>query len=103
MVAVRLCPLLVSVSRLWCLAWCSRSLCPGLRYGIRGLDVAPDCGLWGIDRGGGVFFSLEMKLAALRHSFPRKKIPHHPVLADHGGSAGLKNCLVEILRADGFR
>jgi hypothetical protein len=35
-----------------------------------------------IDRGGGECFFLEMELAALRHPFPAKKIPHHPSLCN---------------------
>jgi hypothetical protein len=37
-------------------------------------------GFWWVDRGGGECFFLEMELAALKHPFLAKKIPHHPAL-----------------------
>jgi hypothetical protein len=43
--------------------------------------------LWWIDRGGGECFFLEMELAALRHPFPAKKIPHHPSLCNKANIA----------------
>jgi hypothetical protein len=48
---------------------------------VRSIDqILVAFGVWWIDRGGGECFFLEMELAALKHPFPAKKIPHHPAL-----------------------
>src|SRR5690606_40583452 len=99
MVAVRLCPLLVSVSRLWCLASWSRSLCPGLRCGIPAIEFGAGLGSQTVGCGGliGVVrYFLLWNCNSLRSDshVRRIKTPHHPARAAHGGPAEVEDFTV---------